>query len=49
MSMQRAAQWVAEIAGVAAIGAGASLAWEPLGFVLAGAYLVLVANRNGGR
>lgn len=46
------ARWAAEVAGMAALAAGAWLAWEPAGFMLIGGYLVLLANSgrgNGGR
>jgi hypothetical protein len=39
------AAWAAEVAGIAAIAAGGWLAWEPVGLVIPGVYLVLVANR----
>jgi len=41
-------RWLAEIAGVAALAAAASLWWLPLGIAVAGVYLILVANLNIG-
>lgn len=41
------ARWALEIIGVGVIVVGVWLALEPAAFILAGAYLVLIANSGG--
>jgi hypothetical protein len=40
-------RWCAEIAGVLALAVAAALWWLPLGLVVCGLYLVLIANSGG--
>ncbi len=46
LGQQSALEWIAEIAGVGAIAVAASMWLLPLGIVIAGIYLIWLANRR---
>jgi hypothetical protein len=47
LGSKRAALWAAEVAGVALVALAAASAWLPAAALVAGVYLVLVANAGG--